>query len=308
MLKFIDDDEAIVLPDENVVFTIIQLMCAGDFLPVKNYIREQEGNADDVNILQILCQILDFLSRRESPMFTHVAIIVVKTLRMVMHGPCRDNQKYLVMKTEVLVSLNRLMRSSRPKNHALTLAWNKDIECLKECVVDLLRAAIEGFSRHSYVYDRIIASIELNVLSLLLLPTSDQDQDLLEYGFTHVEAKYMVFLSALEARGTEETLSSGTLVKKDESIGCVEIRWQKRTHKIYFHKPKILEDLSADYLHDFWDIDGTSQEEKLRDTLKRSKRSILKQSISSCSSSMACRICGHEGAISRCSYSPLPVH
>ena len=87
MLKFIDDDEAIVLPDENVVFTIIQLMCAGDFLPVKNYIREQEGNADDVNILQILCQILDFLSRRESPMFTHVAIIVVKTLRMVMHGP-----------------------------------------------------------------------------------------------------------------------------------------------------------------------------------------------------------------------------
>ena len=81
----------------------------------------------------------------------------------------------------------------------------------------------------------------------------------------------MVVLSALEARGSEETLSPGTLVKKDESIGCVEIRWQKRTHKVYFHKPKILEDLSADYLHDFLDIDGTSQEEKLGHTLRKVK-------------------------------------
>ena len=55
----------------------------------------------------------------------------------------------------------------------------------------------------------------------------------------------MVFLSALEARGSEETLSPGTLVKKDESIGCVEIRWQNVLTKVYFHKPKILEDLSG---------------------------------------------------------------
>ena len=162
VLKLAEDDEVIVLPDDNIIFTFIRLLCAGDFLATKNYLRVQEGNTENVNILQIICQILDLLSRRESPMFTHVAIIVVRTLRMVMHGPCKDNQKYLVMNTEVLVSLNRLMRSSRPKNHALTLAWNKDIECLKECV-DLLRAAIEGFAPEAM--SMIASLVQLNSMS-----------------------------------------------------------------------------------------------------------------------------------------------
>ena len=108
--------------------------------------------------------------------------------------------------------------------------------------VDLLRAAIEGFSRNSYVWDRIIASMEAKCAFSPVVTTSNGTESS-GYGFTHVRSEvYGILINALEARGTEETLSSGTVVKKNESIGCIEIRWQ--THTRYtLHKPKILEDL-----------------------------------------------------------------
>ncbi len=61
-----------MMPDENVVFTLLQLMCEGDYLPLKNYMRQQDENTTSVCIPVILANILDFLSRRESPLFTHV--------------------------------------------------------------------------------------------------------------------------------------------------------------------------------------------------------------------------------------------
>jgi hypothetical protein len=258
-----DDHSVMVLPDETILLTLIQLLCEGDFVVMKNYMREQEGNRDSVNIPQILCQILDFLSRKEAPLFTHVSITLVKTIRALIHGPCKENQRYLVVNTEVFVCINRLMRSSRPKTQALTVAWNRDMEVLKACIVDLLRSAVEGSTSGSYIFDRIISSIELNVLSLLLMPSTEEDHDVMEYGFTHTEAKYMVFLSTLEAPGSMDTLSNATLMKRDMSIGFAEIRWQKSTHKVYFHKPKILEDLSKDYIQEFHDIDAASQEDKM---------------------------------------------
>jgi hypothetical protein len=43
----------------------------------------------------------------------------------------------------------------------------------------------------------------------------------------------------------------------------VEIRWLRMTHKHYYHKPAILEDLSQQYLLDFFEIDTNAQEDKL---------------------------------------------
>ena len=261
----------IVMPDENVIFTLIQLMCEGDYLPLKNYMRQQDENTETVNIPVILSTILDFLSRRESPLFTHVSNYVVKTIRQMLHGPCRENQKCLVMTTELLVSLNRLVRLSRPKTQDLTNAWNVDIEQLKESIIDLLRSLSEGFLKSSTIYDKIINNIELNILSVLLMPGPAEDQELLEYGFTALEAKYMVLLSGLDPKGATDNLSPGCLIKMKESISCVEVRWQNDTHKLFFHKPKIIEDLTHDYLKHFDDLDGTSQEDKLMQFLGKIK-------------------------------------
>jgi hypothetical protein len=251
------------LPDESIIFTLIQLMCEGDNLLLKNYFREQDGNSESVSITAVLATILDFLSRRESALFTNVSITIVKTIRATVSGPCRENQKYYIINTEMLGSLNRFIRCSRPKTITLTLAWNIDIEMLKECMVDLLRSVIEGFTRDSIIFDRMISSVEMNVTSMLLMPPSEEDQDVLEHGFTRLEAKYMVFLKTVAAPGYESSLSNAVLMKQEESISVVEVRWQKVTHKLYFAKPAILEDLSTDYLLNFFEIDSASQEDKL---------------------------------------------
>jgi hypothetical protein len=264
-VEVVDDlgDSVLILPDQSVVFTLIQLICEGDQVPLKNYFREQEGNSESVSIPLLLTNILDFLSRRESALFTNVSITIVKTIRATLHGPCKENQRYYIMNTEVLVSLNRIIRSSRPKTQTLTLVWNIDIEMLKECIIDLLRSVVEGFGRDSLIFDRIISSIELNVTSMLLMPGTDENQDVLEHGFTSLESKYMVFLRTVDAVDYESSLSSAILMKQHESISCVEIRWQKATHKIFFAKPAIVDDLSTDYLLPFFDIDSASQEDKL---------------------------------------------
>ena len=122
---------------------------------------------------------------------------------------------------------------------------------------------MEGFLRSSAVFDRLMSSIELNVLSVLLMPGEEDAHDVLEFGFTSIEAKYMVFLSCLEKKVYFDGLHSSSIVKCQECIRFVEVFWQGSTHRVYFKKPKILEDVSGDYLSKFDEIDGASQEDKL---------------------------------------------
>lgn len=256
-------ENVLILPDENSIFTLIQLMCTGDYLPLKNYMREQDGNSAQVNIPSILASILDYLSRRESPLFTHMTVYVVHTIRLLMHGPCRGNQIYFIMGTEVLISLNRLIRLSRPKTQLLTMAWNLNIERLKESIIDVLRSCVEGFLKNSPIYDRIMSCIELNVLSMLLMPGEDEAHDVLEFGFTDTEAKYLIFLSFLERQSYLDGLHTSCIVKSTECIRFVEVLWEGAIHRLYFKVPNIVESLSKVYLNTFQELDGTSQEEIL---------------------------------------------
>jgi hypothetical protein len=256
------NEYVIILPDENSIFTLLQLMCEGDYLPIKIYMKEQESNSQQVVIPILLGQTLDFLSRRESQLFTHVTIDIVKTIRKLLHGPCRENQNCIILNTEVLVSLNRLIRLSRPKGAFLTASWNYDIEQLKECVIDTLRSMIEGFFKDNVVFDRLLSSIEFNVLSLLLMPAEEDGEDVMEFGFTKMESKYLTLLNSLETPSYFEGLHDFCLVKAREAIRFVDVKWQNSTHRIYFNVPTIVEDLASDYMTNF-DGDGASQEDKL---------------------------------------------
>ncbi len=135
----------------------------------------------------------------------------------------------------------------------------------------MLRTCVEGFLKDSDIFERLVSSIELNVLSMLLMPGEDDARDVLEFGFTTLEQKYMSFLYFLEKPAYLEGVHESCIIKSQECIHFVEVKWHGSTHRLFFHKPKILEALSKTYLDVLYEIDGASQEDKLNSLLSAVK-------------------------------------
>jgi hypothetical protein len=264
---------AMKLPPEQTVFRLLQLMCDGNYLPAKNLFRDQEGNSRAANIIDSLAAFIDKLSRQETHLSTRISIDVIKTMLKLMQGPCRGNQEHLIMHTELLVSLNRLMRTSRPSSQNFTEAWASDIEILRESIVDILLAAIEEQAETSVVFERVATTIELNVFHVVLLPSVDSDVDpslvvelIEEYQLTKLQAKYLVFLESLgDMRGTLPTFA---IEKIRNEIASVEIVHDDAVHSIFFYKPDIVKDISkASIASVTADIDCSAHERKLSEFL-----------------------------------------
>jgi hypothetical protein len=261
------------MPPEQIVFRLLQLMCDGNYLPAKNLFRDQEGNSRVANIIESLATFIDKLSRQETHLSTRISVDVIKTMLKFMQGPCKGNQEHLIMHTELLVSLNRLMRTSRPAGQNFTDAWATDIETLRESIVDILLAAIEGQPETSVVFERVATTIELNVFHVVILPSIDSDVDaallielIEEYTLTKLQSKYLVFLESLgEMRGTLPTFAQE---KIRNDIASVEIIYQDVIHNIYFYKPDIVKDISKASINSVTaDIDCSAHERKLSEFL-----------------------------------------
>eukprot|EP01038_Epipyxis_sp_PR26KG_P012176 gene12176-16306_t len=177
-------------PAEMIVFNLIQLMCTGGFIRMKNIFREQINNDRSVNIIGLLASYMGVLSSNDSANNTYVSIIVLKTILRLVLGPCKGNQEQFVLQTELLLSLNRIIRSSRPKSVYHTLSSKADtfhqspstvevqlwvifLEKLKEMIIDVLCSLIEGQSENSLVFERVTTTVELSVLNLLVFPPNE---------------------------------------------------------------------------------------------------------------------------------------
>ena len=139
-----DEDNYEQLNSEVIVLQLIALMCEGNFEANKNLCRQQESNARPVNLLDCLVNYIEPLSRLEGSHITRCILRVNRTILSLIHGPCRGNQEHFVIQTELMSSLNRVMRASRPHASLLTAEWIRDFELEKETIIDIFRTSIDG--------------------------------------------------------------------------------------------------------------------------------------------------------------------
>jgi len=268
--------ERVSLPPDTIVLRLLLIFCNGDFHPLKDLMRAQEKNVEQVNIIARLASMADVFSRHESPILTNVCLQVFKALRNIIYGLNKGNQEFLVLQTEVLSSMNRLMRSSRARTTAMSSYWYEDAEKLKECVLDVLTCAVEGHAPFSPVFDRIINAIELNVLSAVLMPdlTSQSDDFSTLDDLSPIESKYLELLVTL-GKADEVLTEFGSHTAK-ENISSVEIVRGSDVHKVNFQKPSVAELLNEDFFSKIADrLDLSSQELKLNDFMREIKSQFI---------------------------------
>ena len=274
-----NDDRAVYeLPDEIGVFKLLQLLCLGNFAPCQNCIRDQFGNTRVVGLIGQLATYSDVLSRLESHLCTQMCIHLVQTIHTLIQGPCKGNQDQFVLQTELLLSLNRIIRDIKPQ-FGCSIEWYYHIERLKECSVDVLRASIEDQPPNSVILERVATSIELGVLHVLILPkdsSSDRLIDREDMEMTPLQAKYLVFRHSLREQTKLSGFSLPVQTVYQSGISCVEVVWNNEVHRHYFHIPDIANDLSAmsiDMLYAA--MDSPTHEMQLREFLQQARHMYI---------------------------------
>lgn len=99
------------LPDTFLIIRFLQLLTEGHYRNNQNIFREQPNNPLNINILDDLVNYLNCLSRIPCRTSAVAAIRVSATILEVIQGPCVGNQMHLTLNTEILESLNRLLRT-----------------------------------------------------------------------------------------------------------------------------------------------------------------------------------------------------
>lgn len=107
----LEKDQEPDLPDTFLVIRFLQLLCEGHYRNNQNIMREQPNNPLNINILDDLVSYLNCLSRIPCRTSAAAAIRVSGTILEVIQGPCVGNQMHLTLSTEILESLNRLLRT-----------------------------------------------------------------------------------------------------------------------------------------------------------------------------------------------------
>jgi hypothetical protein len=159
------------LPDDIHVLKFLQLMCEGHFEKNQDLLREQDtgSKSDSVNLLDNFVEYLSTLSRMPSRLSTQVGSYVASLILEVIQGPCEGNQVHFALNTDLIETLNRLLRAKSPESP--DFLRELDIK-LKSTVVDIFQALCEGQSPTGVVYDRILSVIHLDILQTLALEES----------------------------------------------------------------------------------------------------------------------------------------
>jgi hypothetical protein len=301
----------IMLPDAIYSLTLISFMIHGNHLPNKLVLREQDGNSRHVNILDHLSSLVELLSRMNRLMrHCDVLVRVLDVILSLVRGPCSECQEYLILHTELLLSLNRLLKlssssHSHSQHHLLSLT--------KEYAVDIIRGAIEGVSISNVIVEKVQTSVEYNVITevILISPAVGASPVMQERGagtgagadagsrgyrqiltqknnFNKLQQKYLILLKMLNrftadgpssssgagggpTWGTDLSSSSSVLSQMEAEIGCIEVVWNQVLYKHFFFIPFCAQELSlASKQKLLSNIDFISHERKLNDFIKKS--------------------------------------
>ncbi len=291
------------VPEDILVFYLLQGFCEGSFVPIRDQIREQRGNTKLVNILELLASYVGMLSRTESISNAYLATVCLKTILRLVQGPCRLNQDQFVLHTELLISLNRIIRDTSPSLIKLSTSTPDLIEFqekLKESVVDVIRAIIEGHYETSLVFDRVSSTVDINVLHFLIFPLGNRvvtlqpttkdiattanpaiSESVENYptltssSLTAAQSKYLVLVKNL-GKAVDAFQGNEQVEELKDQTTSVEVVFEQQVHIVYFHIPDFIKDISMEskqrVIEDVNANAAPSRELKLADFVKHGRK------------------------------------
>ncbi len=233
-----------------------------------------------MNILDSLAEYSTLLSRVDNHASHLVSIAVLKAISKLLQGPCKANQEYFVMNTEILVTLNRFMRIIRPQSKVHEQEESETLNDLLHNLVDVLRMVSEGQPNNSQVFERVMTIVELNVLNVIVLPTIDISEEnslvsinaeFTDFELTDIQATYLVFLKGLkQSRGILSSIAEHKLMT---DVQCIEVQYQDQIHNLCFPVPIITKFINPSSHEKFMsELDVSSQETKLLEFTKSIKQ------------------------------------
>lgn len=248
------------VPEDSIVLYLLQGFCEGSFVPIRDQLREQRGNSKILNILELLASFVGILTRTECICQNYLGSVLLRTICRLVQGPCKGNQDQFVLHTDLLISLNRMIRDSRTKSYNTSLDLLEQHELLKEGLVEVIRSIIEGHYETSLVYDRISTTIDMNLLHLLIFPSFEKSLALMQSkenspavvhlqqisDISPAQAKYLVLVQHMR-KSIDASFQGEEQVKSlQQATASVEIVFDQQVHIVYFHIPEFLLDISVE--------------------------------------------------------------
>jgi len=274
-------NEGIVLEDgqdpEFKEFILIircwQLLSEGHFRPNQNITREQPSNVSSINLLDDFVLYLTYLSRNPCRTSTDAALRLSATILEVLQGPCEQSQTYLALNTDILETMNRILRSKTPSDGVV----EQELE-LKTTIIDIFRGLLEGQPSKSAVYDRLISVLHFDILQNIINPIVVEDEEAFKAvkddesdEVLALRVQCLVLLESLcdYAPHLRSELSMGEI---PADVGCVEVMWNGMLQRRFFHIPEICWFLAESSKQNLvFNVHRNSVESKLHDFLDRAK-------------------------------------
>jgi len=290
-------------PPGILLLKALQLSCEGHFLKNQDIAREQPNNEVQVNLLKTLVSTLKDVSKVNGACARGTILAVLELILEDLQGPCKGNQEDLCHQTDLLETMNRMMRDKAEDDPAFAGATEEEqeeiqeeIDEMKTCILCIFKALLEGQGngQPSAIYRRVLSVLHLEVLQFLLNPPklemdADLDADDLDAQMEEQERLDKMPLSELQVQSLvlikmltgynpdlqdELTLSESVQAKMGTEVISIEVVWNDNLEKRYFHVPEItnrhLSKSTMDNLVE--NVERENQDLKLTDFVERAKK------------------------------------
>ena len=266
----VEEGEDVELPGDIIFLRFMQLTCEGHYLKNQDILREQKTNATSVNLVDDLVQYLNVTSRIPCRTSTDAGTKCASTILEIIQGPCVGNQEYMVLNTELIETLNRVMRAKTIKD----CVDEEEVE-LKKGAIDILQGLLEGQGKKRAVYERVLSVIHLDSILLASKPPARLETDPPDNPSDDVlvlRSECLVLLQMLAAYRPSILAELGNLDDGGSHTASVEVVWRGELQRRFYHVPKMCEDLSkASKAKLVEAVDRSNTENKLLDFLDWSR-------------------------------------
>lgn len=279
-----EEEDEVELPSELIILRFLQLFCEGHYKPNQDILREQPHNHSSINLLESFVEYFKCLSLLPCRTSTLAGITVANLILEIIQGPCEKNQEYLVLNTELIETLNRVLRAKVIRD----CVAEEEVELKKTCI-DIFQGLLEGQSLKGPVYERVFSVIHFDVLQALCKPPEeeeegdedDEDEDKDEKPEVSEDEEIMqtesvVLLNMLfnykPSLRKELGMASDDDKEDDSATGVIEVVWRGEILRKFFHIPlacKLVAKSSTDAL--VFEVDRSNAENQLLDFIERGK-------------------------------------
>ena len=260
----LEEDEDPDLPEEIIIIRFLQLMSEGHYQPNQDIVRDQPLNHMSVNLLDYFVNYMTSLSRIRCRTSTQAGIAVANTVLEVIQGPCDKNQEFFVINTELIETINRLLRAHIESGSDCD--EGEEFELKKTCI-DILQGVLEGQASQKVVYERVLSVLHLDIVQMLFEADDDNDDENAVGLRTEALVLLQMFCDYNESLREQLT---GIDDAKGVEVAYVEIFWRGELQRRFFHVPDIMKDLAKPSKDNVVEcIDRSNPENKLQDLIAR---------------------------------------